>query len=134
MVLDRDSSEYIEGRATYDRMLEHFHLYVCKDSNHTIVQNRTLLHRATDWMNMEKLQGKLYADVCIVPFASGGNGQFAGNYTGWPEGLGISTMHTACHPQRHCCSFGHLHCRWRDGSHSRRSQRCRGDSGNDPTK
>ena len=94
MVLaDRDSSEYIEARATYDRMLEQLHLYVCKDSNHTIVQNRTLLHRATDWMNMEKLQGKLYADVCIVPFASGGNGQFAGNYTGWPEGLGKYNAH-----------------------------------------
>ena len=70
-MLDRDSSEYIEGVATYKRMLEQLHLYVCKDSNHANVENRTLLHRATDWMNMEKLQGELYADVCIVPFASG---------------------------------------------------------------
>ena len=69
-------------------MLEQLHLYVCKDSDHANVENRTLLHRATDWMDTEKLQGELCADVCIVLFASGGNGQFAGNYTGGLQGLG----------------------------------------------
>ena len=54
---------------------------------------RTLLHRATDWMNMEKIAGEIEADVCIVPFASGGNGCFAGDYTGWPQGLGEYNAH-----------------------------------------
>jgi hypothetical protein len=93
--MDQDSSEYIKGVTTYKRMLEQLHLYVCKHSNHANVEERTLLHRAKDWMDMEKLQGELYTDddVCIVPFASGGNGQFAGNYTGWPQGLGKYNAH-----------------------------------------
>ena len=54
-----------------------------------------MLHRATDWMQFEKIQDELTADVdvCIVPFASGGNGCFAGDYTGWPQGVGECNAH-----------------------------------------
>ena len=63
---------------------------MCQISNHNAGEKRTLLHRATDWMQFEKTQEDLIADVdvCIVPFASGGNGYFAGDYTGWPQGVG----------------------------------------------
>jgi hypothetical protein len=76
-------------------MLEQLHLYVCKHSDHANVPDRTLLHRATDWIEMQKVEDELSAhvDVCIVPFASGGNGQFAGSYTGWPEGVGKYNAH-----------------------------------------
>ena len=52
-----------------------------------------MLHRATDWMHIENVHGDLSADVCIVPFASGGNGCFAGDYTGWPQGVGECNAH-----------------------------------------
>ena len=54
-----------------------------------------MLHRATDWMKFEKINDDLIADVdvCIVPFASGGNGCFAGDYTGWPQGVGECNAH-----------------------------------------
>ena len=56
--------------------------------NSSIVQERTLLHRATYRMEIQKAQGDVIADVCIVPFAPGGHGWFAGDYTGWPQGAG----------------------------------------------
>ena len=96
-VMDKESSEYCEGIRTYDRMLGQLHHYVCQTSDHNVQEKRALLHRATDWMKMEKLAGDVYADGCIVPFASGGNGCFAGDYTGWPQGLGeymYNLMHT----------------------------------------
>ena len=76
-------------------MLQQLHLYVCQTSDHKSAENRTLLHRATDWMQFEKMNGELFADddVCIVPFASGGNGCFAGDYTGWPQGVGECNAH-----------------------------------------
>ena len=87
-MLDQDSSVYCEGIRTYDRMLRQLHLYVCQTSDHNAGEKRTLLHRATDWMEIQKVQGDVIADVCIVPFASGGNGCFAGNYTEWLQGVG----------------------------------------------
>ena len=92
-VLDTESTDYIEGVKTYKRLLQQLHLYVCQTSDHCALDKRTLLHRATDWMNMQKVAGEIYADVCIVPFASGGNGCFAGDYTGWPQGLGEYNAH-----------------------------------------
>jgi hypothetical protein len=76
-------------------MLQQLHLYVCQTSDHKSAENRTLLHRATDWMKFEKINDDLIADVdvCIVPFASGGNGCFAGDYTGWPQGVGECNAH-----------------------------------------
>ena len=92
-VLDTESTDYIEGVKTYNRLLKQLHLYVCQTSDHCALDKRALLHRATDWMNMEKIDGEIEADVCIVPFASGGNGCFAGDYTGWPQGLGEYNAH-----------------------------------------
>ena len=92
-VLDNESTDYIEGVKTYKRLLQQLHLYVCQTSDHCALDKRALLHRATDWMNMEKVAGEIEADVCIVPFASGGNGCFAGDYTGWPQGLGEYNAH-----------------------------------------
>ena len=74
-------------------MLQELHLYVCQTCDHNAGDNRTLLHRATDWMQIQKAQGDLSADVCIVPFASGVNGCFAGDYTGWPQGVGECNAH-----------------------------------------
>jgi hypothetical protein len=88
-ILDQQSMDYIEGVKTYKRLLDQLHLYVCLTSDHSRAPDRrTLLHRATDWMKMQKIQGEIQGDACIVPFASGGNGCFAGEYTGWPQGLG----------------------------------------------
>ena len=93
-VLDHESTDYIEGVKTYKRLLEQLHLYVCLTSDHSRASDRrTLLHRATDWMKMQKIQGEIQGDACIVPFASGGNGCFAGDYTGWPQGLGEYNAH-----------------------------------------
>jgi hypothetical protein len=69
-------------------MLRQLHLYVCQTSDHNEREKRTLLHRATGWMEIEKLGDNVTADVCIVPFPSGGNGCFVGDYTGWPQGVG----------------------------------------------
>jgi len=76
-------------------MLRRLHLQVCQTSDHKSAENRTLLHRATDWIKFEKINDDLFADddVCIVPFASGGNGCFAGDYTGWPQGVGECNAH-----------------------------------------
>ena len=93
--IDQDSVVYCEGIRTYERMSRQLHLYVCKTSDHNAAENRTLLHRATDWIQFEKTQDDLSADadVCIVPFASGGNGCFVGDYTGWPQGVGECNAH-----------------------------------------
>lgn len=76
-------------------MLRQLHLYVCQTSDHNAAEKRTLLHRATDWIEFEKIKDDLFAhdDVCIVPFASGGNGCFAGDQTGWPQGVGECKAH-----------------------------------------
>ena len=93
-ILDQQSMDYIEGVKTYKRLLEQLHLYVCLTSDHSRAKDkRTLLHRATDWMKLQKIQGEIQGDACIVPFASGGNGCFAGEYTGWPQGLGEYNAH-----------------------------------------
>jgi hypothetical protein len=47
-------------------MLRQLHLYVCQTSDHNAQEKRTLLHRATDWMQTEKLAGDVRAGVCIV--------------------------------------------------------------------
>ena len=52
-----------------------------------------MLYRATDWMQLERLAGDAHADVCIVHFASGGTGCFAGDYTRWPHGVGEYNAH-----------------------------------------
>ena len=95
MIIDENSQDYKEGLKTYKRLLQQLHLYVCDKSDHGALSKRTLLHRATDWMKMQKLAGlgEVQADVCIVPFASGGNGCFAGDFTGWPQGLGEYIAH-----------------------------------------
>ena len=81
-VMDQHSSVYCKGIRTYDRMLQQLHLHVCQTSDHNAGEERTLLHRATDSMGIQKVQGDVIADVCIAPFASGDNGRFAGDYPG----------------------------------------------------
>ena len=73
-------------------MLRQLHLYVCQTCNHNAGDKRTLLHRATDWMEIQKVRGDVIADVCIVLFASGDNDWFAGDYTGWPQGTNKRCM------------------------------------------
>ena len=94
--MDITSTDPTEGIVTYKRMLQQLHLYVCQTSDRNALEKRTLLQRATDWMKMEKVAGEVYADVCIVPFASGFNGYFTGDYTGWPQGLGEYMYNAHC--------------------------------------
>ena len=82
--------QYGESKYTKTKMLS---LEPQEDIIEFVKEPPWILKMPLDHRTTTKLAGELCADVCIVPFASGGNGYFAGDYTGWPQGLGEYNAH-----------------------------------------